>query len=257
MTLTNTKTKNKIKQSYLTQKGRVGILGGMGPMAGVHIQKRIIELTPATKDQDHLEVICYTNPSVPNRGTSLAKDNGETFVTAVEASLKVLEAAGATFAIIACNTCHAYFDRFQKATSMRLISLVESAVGHVKELEPQGNILVLSTYAARKEKIYENVFAKEGLKVTELTEAEAIEVDAVVYGIKSQMIKLDQAALKLAEIIKPYLSSVTALVLGCTELSMLPKNIVIEQMNLYSVKGVTIYDPIDIVAEKLVANHKL
>ncbi len=56
---------------------RIGIVGGMGPMAGVLLQKLIIEATPAEQDQDHLEVICFTNPHVPDRTRSLQEDDGK------------------------------------------------------------------------------------------------------------------------------------------------------------------------------------
>ena len=56
---------------------RIGIVGGMGPMAGVYLQELIIEATPASRDQDHLEVVCFTNPHVPERMRSLAEDGGQ------------------------------------------------------------------------------------------------------------------------------------------------------------------------------------
>ena len=36
---------------------RIGVLGGMGPSATVDFMEKIIQLTPATRDQEHLPVI--------------------------------------------------------------------------------------------------------------------------------------------------------------------------------------------------------
>ena len=44
---------------------RIGVLGGMGPSATVDFMDKIIQLTPATRDQEHLPVIVANLPHVP------------------------------------------------------------------------------------------------------------------------------------------------------------------------------------------------
>ena len=90
---------------------RIGIVGGMGPMAGVYLQQLIIEATPAERDQDHFEVVCFTNPHVPERMRSLAEDGGRRYAEAVRASARLLVHAGATHIVIPCNTAHARLER--------------------------------------------------------------------------------------------------------------------------------------------------
>ena len=51
----------------------LGIVGGMGPMAGVEMQKRIIENTPARSDKDHIKMVCFTNPKIKDRSKSIKK----------------------------------------------------------------------------------------------------------------------------------------------------------------------------------------
>ena len=43
----------------------------MGPDATVDFMSRVIELTPAEKDQDHIAMIVDHNPMVPNRQTAI------------------------------------------------------------------------------------------------------------------------------------------------------------------------------------------
>ncbi|MCE7996916.1 MAG: hypothetical protein HEP71_33450 [Roseivirga sp.] len=40
----------------------IGIVGGMGPQAGVALHEAIIRRTPVEKDQDHLSVVLMTYP---------------------------------------------------------------------------------------------------------------------------------------------------------------------------------------------------
>ena len=49
------------------QEKIIGVLGGMGPGATVEFFFRIIASTPANCDQDHLKVIIYNNPKIPDR----------------------------------------------------------------------------------------------------------------------------------------------------------------------------------------------
>jgi len=50
----------------------IGILGGMGPEATLDFYRCIIALTPAHRDQDHLPVIIYSNPKIPDRTRAIA-----------------------------------------------------------------------------------------------------------------------------------------------------------------------------------------
>ena len=43
---------------------RLGIIGGLGPMATAYFMELLINMTDAKCDQDHLEMIIYNCPSV-------------------------------------------------------------------------------------------------------------------------------------------------------------------------------------------------
>ena len=45
----------------------LGIIGGLGPMATAYLLQLIIEMTDAKTDQEHLDVIVFDRPSVPDR----------------------------------------------------------------------------------------------------------------------------------------------------------------------------------------------
>ena len=50
--------------------GMLGILGGMGPMAGAAFALRLAALTPADRDQDHIPALLLNDPRVPDRSTA-------------------------------------------------------------------------------------------------------------------------------------------------------------------------------------------
>ena len=46
---------------------RLGIIGGMGPLATAYFMELIARMTKANCDGDHLETIVYNCPSIPDR----------------------------------------------------------------------------------------------------------------------------------------------------------------------------------------------
>ena len=55
---------------------KCGIIGGAGPSATIDLMKRIVENTPADKDQKHLRIIVDHHPQIPDR-TEALYNNGE------------------------------------------------------------------------------------------------------------------------------------------------------------------------------------
>ena len=88
-----------------TMGKRLGVLGGMGPLATVDFLQKLIEETPATRDQDHIPLIAYSVPQIPERPAAIA-GHGESPLPHMLDGMRTLRNAGATMIAIACNTAH-------------------------------------------------------------------------------------------------------------------------------------------------------
>ncbi len=111
----------------------VGILGGMGPEATVDLMGRIIRLTPALDDADHIRCIVDNNPKVPSRIKALIERTGEDPGPCMADMGRRLEAWGADFLAIACNTAHFYYDAVQDAVQIPVINLIDIVAKYVKD----------------------------------------------------------------------------------------------------------------------------
>ena len=87
----------------------LGVLGGMGPLATVDFLRKLIEETPAARDEDHLPVIAWSVPQIPDRPAAIT-GNGESPLPALLAGVHTLKAAGAVALAIPCNTAHYWYD---------------------------------------------------------------------------------------------------------------------------------------------------
>ncbi len=104
---------------------RIGILGGMGPAAALDLQAKILALTPATRDDEHLPVVTWNVPQVPDRVAAIA-GRGPSPLPAMAEGARALEAAGAQAVAIACNTAHHWAGDLQAVLRVPLLHIVDA-----------------------------------------------------------------------------------------------------------------------------------
>jgi aspartate racemase len=217
----------------------------MGPLAGVHLQRLIIEATPASKDQDHIQVVCFTNPQIPDRTASLAADGGDAYVEAIIVSIKVLEAAGATHIVIPCNTSHARVADIQNATKLPILDLIETALLSAREVLPGGEkIGLLATQGTINTNVYQR--SELGKKFAWIlpAEEEQKKIMDVIYDIKAG--KSDGIKERLSGLIEAMKGKgAQAVILGCTELSLYFEPISARE-------NIAIIDPLRAMASRIV-----
>ena len=103
----------------------IGVLGGMGPLATVDFMQKVIEATPAERDQDHIPLLVHSVPQIADRTEAIARGSDEPF-PALLTGLRILERSGADLIVIPCNTAHAWFDRLAASTDVRLLHIAEA-----------------------------------------------------------------------------------------------------------------------------------
>jgi aspartate racemase len=85
----------------------IGVIGGVGPYAGLDFIRKIFSNTIASKDQDHLNCLLISCPSIiPDRTEFLLQGNGENPAYGLFESARCLYIAGVRYAVVACNTAH-------------------------------------------------------------------------------------------------------------------------------------------------------
>jgi len=143
----------------------VGILGGMGPEATVDLMQRIIRLTPALDDMDHIRCIVDNNPKVPSRIKAIIEGDGEDPGPCMADMGRRLESWGADFLVIACNTAHYYYDAVQNAVKIPVINLIDLVSNHVKVNFPEHDkVGILASPAVAMTGLYTKRFKKLGIE---------------------------------------------------------------------------------------------
>ncbi len=159
----------------------VGVLGGLGPEATVDFMARVLALTPAESDQDHLHMLVDQNPGVPNRQEAVLRGGEDPSPALVEMARR-LEGAGCDFLVMPCNTAHAWEEEIRAATSIPFLSIVDATV----EAIPDGirKVGLMTTPAGLATNCYQRALAQRGIDTIEHDAAEVEKLMGLVYSIK-------------------------------------------------------------------------
>jgi len=109
----------------------LGVLGGMGPLATVDFLRKLIEETPAQRDEDHIPVIAYSVPQIPERPAAIA-GHGPSPLPAMLEGIRTLKDAGAIAIAIPCNTAHFWYDDLVREGGLPVIHIADAALDELE-----------------------------------------------------------------------------------------------------------------------------
>jgi aspartate racemase len=238
----------------------IGIVGGMGPLAGVDLFRKIIRNVDASRDQDHPAVVLMSYPHrFPDRTAYLTGKSSESPAPAIANVLRSLDRMGAQVSGMPCNTAHApqildvvHRELRRHNCKTQFVNMIEETVRYVLAL-PGGprSIGLLTTIGTRQTRLYHSAMEAAGLRVVELP---ADEHDALAHravydpevGIKarSEPTTAEARAWILQGVDRLVDAGADAVVLGCTELPLaVPDS---------SYGGVPLVDPAHALARALI-----
>lgn len=143
----------------------VGILGGMGPLATADLYRKIIELTPAGRDQDHIPVVIYADPRVPDRTDALLH-GGDDPVPWLVRGARALDALGADFIVIPCNTAHAFIADVQSRIDPPILGMIDAAADEIRASWPDAGVVgLLATSGTIAAELYQRALLARGVDV--------------------------------------------------------------------------------------------
>lgn len=210
------KLETEIKRGRVRMK-TIGILGGMGPLATADLFKKIVTLTEAERDNDHIGIIVENNTKIPDR-TDYIINNGDDPTKYMIKSAIRLEMMGVDVIVMPCNTAHYFYDEIVKYIDIPLINMIVETAKYTKQLYPDiKKIGLLATTGTCTSRIYDKVFDEYNIELVKPRENHQKHVTELIYDIKKGKIDIDltnfYSALK--ELKK---QEAQVFILGCTEL---------------------------------------
>ncbi len=213
----------------------IGVVAGVGPLAGLDLQRKIVVQTLARQDQDHLTVLSVSRPSaILDRTDYLLGQVTENPAYALAAQVRQLVQMGAQVIGIPCNTAHApaiwevmRAELALPAGQVQLLHMIAEVGRFLQETCPQvRRVGILSTTGTYQMKVYPQVLAALGFTaVTPDPLMQETHIHPAVYdhqyGIKSCGYVTERARQDLlAGVAALQAQGAEAVVLGCTEMPL-------------------------------------
>lgn len=196
---------------------KLGVIGGMGPLATVSFYERVVLNTAAKCDNEHIDMVVLSHASMPDRTKCIIENKGGEFLEVIKKDFKILEDIGVEAVAIPCNTSHYFFDEFKKFTGLRIINMIEETILEVKRRGIE-KIAVFGTLGTLNSKVYEKYANQQGLLVKEVSPEDKQAVMDIIYDIKETN-ALDGR--RFVDILSRYCDDETVGIIACTELSLL------------------------------------
>ena len=200
----------------------LGVIGGLGPIATAHFMELIIRMTEAQTDQEHLDMIIYNRPSIPDRTSYILDKSKPNPLPEMVRVGNTLARQGAKLIAIPCMTAHYFHRELTRYIEAPIVHAIHETAVHLKKhgITRAG---IMATDGTIRSKLFQQELEKHGITPVIPGEEGQKCVMSVIYDdIKANrpagMDKFDLAARDLRA------QGAQAIILGCTELSLVKRD---------------------------------
>ncbi len=198
----------------------LGVLGGMGPLATVDFLKKLIEETPAVRDQEHIPVVTYSVPQIPDRPAAILH-GAESPLPHMLAGIATLRNAGAQTIAIACNTAHYWYDDLVAQGGLPIIHIAGAACAGLAARGIRGaRVGLIATKGTVAAGFFQQRFAQQGYECVLNTDDEQDQfvLPAIEHVKRNELAAAHVLALDAALGLQA--RGARAIILGCTEIPL-------------------------------------
>ncbi len=206
----------------MEKKLTLGVIGGLGPIATAHFMELVIRMTEAATDQEHLDMILYNRPSIPDRTGYILDPTKPNPLPEMIRVGNALARQGAKLIAIPCMTAHYFHADLTRYIEAPIVHAIHETAAHLKK-HGISRVGIMATDGTIRSKLFQQELTKHG--ITPLIPGEEGQkcVMSVIYDdIKANrpagMDKFELASRDLKD------QGAQAIILGCTELSLVKRD---------------------------------
>lgn len=218
---------------------KIGVIGGLGPLATAKFMSRVIDLTDAKSDQENVDMVILNHSSVPDRTDYLLDNSKENPLPYLINDAKILENIGCSYIAMPCNTAHAFLDSIEENININVINMVKLTIDECNERKMK-KVGLMATRGTIKTNIFDKYSNIELFKPNE--DYQNI-IDEFIFDKvkKNEEVSLSEFNNVLEYF---YKNDCDGVILGCTELSVIKVNLKLTDQK--------IVDTIDVLASNVI-----
>lgn len=201
---------------------KLGVIGGLGPMATAFFMQMVIEMTKAGTDQEHIEMLIHSCPSIPDRTSFILGKSREDPGKPMAAVGKKLAESGADVIAIPCITANYFYGELSREIPVPIINIIEETTAYLAERSVR-TVGLMATDGTVECGLFQNSLREAGIEVVLPGEDSQRDVMHLIYqNVKAtrpaEMNRFERVSEELWE------KGAQVIILGCTELSMIRRD---------------------------------
>ncbi len=218
------------------KKLTIGVLGGMGTYATIHLFQQYAEIFSAEKEWERPRIIIDNRCTMPSRVRAfLYNEKVDQLVNEMADSMNHLKDAGCNRIILACNTSHLFLPRiYEKYPSLSemVVHIINTCVDRISN-DNVDEIYLLGSEGTIESRIYQDALEKKCVKCFCPHPEEYSMLRECI-----EVVKQKRYSDKVKGVFLTLVNRYDSCILGCTELPVL------YEMYKSEIKCKKIYDPL-------------
>lgn len=228
----------------MKQAMTIGVLGGMGTYATIHMFQKYAEIFPAEKEWDRPRIIIDNRCTMPSRCRAYFHgEQKDKLIDEMCESIENLVNAGCTHIILACNTSHLFLPNILERipASKNLIWNIIDICGDELCRNNIHEAYLLASEGTIDSGVYERILKARNIKCNYPSESMYIKLRECIEAVKQNKYSEDvcNTFLNLIE------NAGNNIILGCTELPIL------YEKYQDKIPQVSYFDPLEITLRRI------
>ena len=197
----------------------IGVLGGMGTYATIHLFQQYVEVFPAEKEWERPRIVIDNRCTMPSRVRAfLYNEKVDQLVDEMADSMKHLVDAGCSRIILACNTSHLFLPRiYDKVPELegKVIHIIKTCADQIVK-DGIRSIYLLGSEGTIDSRIYQDAL--------KMNDVECLCPEPEEYSMLRECIeavKQNKYSEKVEQTFLQLVNRYDSCILGCTELPIL------------------------------------
>ena len=201
---------------------KLGVIGGLGPMATAYFLQLLVQMTEARTDQEHIEVLLHSKPQIPDRTRFILGQSREDPLPQMVEIGRELAGQGAELIAVPCVTAHYFQKKLEDSIGIPVVDTIRETALSLKAagVTKAG---ILATDGTIESGLFQRAFAGEGISAMLPDRAGQQAVMQIIYQNVKAGQPVDSAAFwRVTEGL--FGQGAQAVLLACTELSLVKRD---------------------------------
>lgn len=206
---------------YIVMK-KLGIIGGLGPMATVYFAELVVGMSDVSCDQEHIPMEIKSIPAAPDRTAYILDHTRENPLPYLVEAGRGLKQQGADYLAIPCVTAHYFQEELTQQIGLPILSLPDELTKIFQSQKIQ-TVGIMATSGTIESSFLQRQLLQNGIRSVVPDEEYQRQVMTIIYDqIKAGITPDIECFLEIGRHLKE--KGAKKLLLGCTELSLLKRD---------------------------------